>query len=202
MRQTFKTGLALATCLATITVHAQDRTTDPLQGLTRCFNGGEFHAEGTYRLSPSVVSRRVDTASGPMQVSIDDGYQLMIYRNSTAPLVNLRIERSVPGQFGKDRDAIVSQMAALADGSRPPEQFHVENSTQNGVDIVAINKPAIEASGYISMIELFHAGTGTIATVQVLNQQGPAREFNGEAQYAALRDRFVGVLSACMARQR
>jgi hypothetical protein len=118
--QTIKeTGFALAMMIAAAATHAQDRSTDPLQRITQCFRGGEFHAECTYRLSESVVSRQVDTATGPMRVSIDDGYRMMVYRKSTAPLVNLLIERSAAGQFASDRDAIVRHMAALAaDSSR------------------------------------------------------------------------------------
>jgi len=193
-------GLALAVTIAATTAHAQDRATDPLQRLTQCFASGEFRAAGTYRLSPSVVSRQVDTATGPMHVSIEDGYRLMIYRSSTSPLVNLKLERSAAGQFAKDRDAIVRQMAALAAGTQPPAQVHVENSTVNGIEIVAINKPAMETPGVISMLQLFDAATGTIATVHVLNQEGPAREFNSEADFAGLRDRFIGTLTACMKR--
>ena len=200
MKMMRQIGLALALMMAATASHAQDRAADPLQRLTQCFAHGEFRAVGTYRLSPSVVSRQVDTATGPMQVSIEDGYRLMIYRSSTSPLVNLLLERSMAGQFAKDRDAILKQMAALAAGAQPPAQVHVENSMVNGIETVAINKPAMETPGVISMLQLFDAATGTIATVHVLNQEGPAREFNSEADFAGLRDRFIGTLTACMKR--
>jgi hypothetical protein len=201
MKTIKETGVALAMIIASAAAHAQDRSADPLQRITQCFRGGEFHAEGTYRLSESVVSRQVDTATGPMRVSIDDGYRMMIYRKSTAPIVNLLIERSAAGQFASDRDAIARHMAALAAGSQPPEKVDVENSALNGIDIIAINKPAMDTPGVISMVQLFDASTGTIATAHVLNQQGPAREFGSAAEYAVLRDRFIGALSACMARK-
>lgn len=201
MAKNINTMLAAALLMATAVTHAQDRNADPLQGLTQCFKGGEFHAEGTYRMSPSVVSRKVDTATGPLFVSIADGYRLMIYRKSTSPFVNLKIERSVEGQFGADRDAIVKQMATLAGGGGQAGPLRVENSTLNGIEIIAINKPAMETSGVISMYQLFDPRSGTIATAHVLNQEGPAREFNSEGDYAALRDKFIGTLSACMARK-
>jgi hypothetical protein len=197
MAKNHKTVLALAFFVAATAAQAQDRSTDPLQGLTQCFKGGEFHAEGTYRMSPSVVSRKVDTASGPMYVSVADGYRLMIYRKSTSPIVNLKIERSVAGQFGADRDAILKQMATLAGGGRSA----VETSTANGIEIVAINNPPMTTSGVISMYQLFDAASATIATAHLLNQEGPAREFNSDAEYGALRDKFIGVLSACLARR-
>jgi hypothetical protein len=197
MNQLTRLALALAILTTSAGASAQERSADPLQGMTQCFQGGEFHAEGTYRMSPSVVSRKVDTADGPLYVSIADGYRLMIYRKSTSPLVNLKIERSIEGQFDTDRAAIMKQMAALAGGG----QLQVENSSLNGVDIVAVNKPAMETSGVISMYQLFHRSSSTIATVHVLNQEGPAREFASATDYAVIRDRFIGALSSCIARK-
>lgn len=199
MKTILAAGLASTLLLISPATVAQERDGDPLQGLTHCFDRGEFRAQGTYRLSPSVVSRQVDTAAGAMYVSVADGYRMMIYRKSTSPLVNLMIERSMPGQFGVDRDAILKQMAALAAGSAPPEQLRVEQSTVNGIEIAAIHKPAMDTAGVISIIALFDAATGTIATAQVLNQLGPAREFSSEADFATLRGHFVGALTACMA---
>jgi hypothetical protein len=201
MAKIIKTALALALLAGATAAQAQDRSGDPLQGLTQCFKGGEFHAEGTYRMSPSVVSRKVDTTTGPMYVSIADGYRLMIYRKSTSPFVNLKIERSVAGQFSADRDAILKQMATLAGGGRSTDLPPVETSTMNGIEIVAINNPPMTTPGVISMYQLFDAASGTIATAHLLNQEGPAREFNSEAAYGALRDKFIGVLSACLARR-
>jgi hypothetical protein len=50
------------------------------------------------------------------------------------------------------------------------------------------------------MVQLFDAATGTIATAHAVNQQGPAREFNSAAEYAGLRDKFIGTLSASAVR--
>jgi hypothetical protein len=173
--------------------HAQDRTGDPLQGLTHCFDSGELHAASRDRLPARVTSRTVDTAQGPMQVSRADGYRLMLYRQSKEPLVNLKIERSAHGQFVADRSAVLAQMDKIAADSKG--SLPVERTTQGSIDIAGINA----RGAVISFYSLFDAATGTIATAYILNQPAQARDYASAAEYLALRDRFIGALGACMA---
>lgn len=199
MNIALKTGMASALLIAASCSQAQDQGSDPLRAITRCFSGGEFHAESTERRTAASPFRTVDTAAGPRQVSVADGYRLMIYRSSKQPLVNLKIERSVEGKFDDDRAAILLQLARLADSSKPPNAVIAEHSTQNGIAIAAVNNRAIGTPGVISMLQLFDAASGTIATAYILNQAAAVREYTDEDSYRVLRDRFIGTLSACMA---
>lgn len=196
------TGLAIAMLIAASCSQAQDRSSDPLRDLTRCFSGTEFHAASTDRRAATTAFRMVDTAAGPRQVSVADGYRMMIYRSSKEPLVNLKIERSVTGKFDDDRAAIMLQLARMADSSKPPNAIPVETSTQNGIAIAALNNRAIGTPGVISIVELFDATSRTIATAYLLNQAPAVREYSDEASYRVLRDRFIDTLSACMAQAR
>lgn len=198
MNTMYKAGLALAMLLAASTGQAQDRATDPLQGIVRCFGDGDFHAESRSRLPADVTARSVATARGPMQVSLADGYALMMYYGGKEPFANLKIERSVAGKFDLDRKAIALQMEALADGGKVAPQ----RSTQNGIEVVALDNPASGESGVRSLIDFFDVRTGTIATAYMLQQSPEAREYASDAAYKILRDRFVSGLSACMAQQK
>jgi hypothetical protein len=199
MKIALKTGMASALLIAASCSQAQDHGSDPLRAMTRCFSGGEFHAESTERRTAASPFRTVDTTAGPRQVSVADGYRLMIYRSSKQPLVNLKIERSMEGKFDDDRAAIMLQLARLADSSKPPNAVIVEHSTQNGIAIAALNNRAIGTPGVVSMLQLFDAASGTIATAYILNQAPAVREYADEDTYRVLRDRFIGTLSACMA---
>lgn len=196
MKKLHTFGLALGLTLGFTTsgvCAAQDRVGDPLQGLTHCFDSGEFHAASRDRLPARVTMRTVDTAQGPAQVSTADGYRLMLYRQSKEPLVNLKIERSAPDHFAADRVAVLAQMdkiAADSKGSSP-----VERTTQGAIDIAGINAHG----AVISFYSLFDAATGTIATAYILNQPAQARDYASASEYLALRDRFIGALGACMA---
>jgi hypothetical protein len=195
-------GLALAMLVTEAPCHAQERATDPLRGVAHCFDSGEFHAKSRDRLPATSTSRMVDTGAGQAPVSTADGYRLMVYRASPEPLVNLKVERSAPGKFDADRDAIMRQLAATSARVKPPYKLPVEASTQTGIDIAALNKPAIGTPGVISLVQLFDAATGTIATAYILNQAPAVREYSSQEAYGVLRDRFVTALASCMAQAR
>ena len=192
-------ALALALLLAATTTHAQDRSADPLHGLTQCFAGTEFRAVRTDRLPASVTLRQVETATGPLPVSLADGYRIMIHRQSTEALVNLKIERSAPGKFDADRAAILLQIDRMAAASKA---LHTRRTAQDGIEAVGLDNPAIGTPGVISFYQLFEPATGTVATAYILNQAPALREYASQGAYDALRDRFIGVLSGCMARAR
>ena len=188
--------LALALLLVASTSHAQDRTTDPLASLAHCFDGSAFRAASTDRLPASVTSRSVETAKGPMPVSLADGYRMMIHRQGTAPLVNLKIERSAAGKFDADRAAILLQMDMMAAGSKG---LHTERAVQDGIEVIGLHQPATGTADMNGIYQLFDKATGTIATAYLLNQAPAVREYKTQAEYDVLRERFVGVLSKCMA---
>lgn len=123
----------------------------------------------------------------------------MVYRKSASPLVNLKIEQSAEGQFASDRETITTQMREIAARTKPPHQVAVETSMRDGIEILALNN-RIETPGVISMITLMNAGSGVVATAYVLNQQPEILEYTSDEAYATLRDQFIGLLSACMAR--
>lgn len=189
--------LAIALFAATLGARAQDRATDPLERMTQCFSSGEFHYKEKDRRPAAASSRVVETQSGPRQVSTVDGYRLMVYRNSSLPLVNLKIERSAEGRFADDRAAITAQMQAIAATSRGSHQISVEASTQNGIEVLALNN-TIDSPGVVSFYTLFDAQSGTVATAYVLNQRRDIREYASDADYAILRDRFIAQLGRCM----
>ena len=190
----FALGLAME-------AHAQERSSDPLGPITQCINRDGFHYETKDRRTAAAGTRTVDTASGPMPVSVVDGYRLMVYRKSSSPLVNLKIERSAQGGFTDDRQAIITQMKDIAAGTRSPYQVSLETSTQDGIEVAAINNSDIDhVSGVISMYTLMDAANGNVATAYLLNQRPEVREYHSNAEYAELRDRFINLLSGCMAR--
>lgn len=178
---------------------AQERTADPLGPMTQCVNRDGFHVAKRDRLPAGATSRTIKTAAGPVQVSTADGYRLMVYRKSSSPLVNLKLERSAEGRFAADRAAIMTQLKELAASSKPPHPVNLETSMVNGVEVLALNNPAIDrAAGIISMYTLMNPASGTVATAYLLNQRPEVREFSTDAEYAALRDRFIALLSECL----
>ena len=194
-------GVALSAALAAAPGRSQDRPGDALQHLSHCFDTGEFHARSRDHRTAGNAWRDVQTATGTARISVADGYRLMLYRDTTEPLVNLKIERSADGKFDADRDVVMRQLARLAGATKAPHQVAVETGTTDGVDVAALHN-RVGTPGVVSLVTLFDAATGTIATAYILNQAPATRDYADQAGYDALRERFVGALAVCMAHAR
>ena len=192
--------LAIPVLLATLGVHAQDRTADPLAPLAQCINRSQFQFRTQDRLPAGATTRIVKMAAGDRQISTADGYRLMLFRKSSLPFVNLKIERSAEGQFAADRDTIVAQMREMAARGKLPQQLPLETDTRDGVEVLGLNNASIaQAQGIISLYTLLHAASGTVATAYILNQPADPRDFATDAQYQTLRTQLIASLVSCMA---
>ncbi len=186
--------------VAALAVQAQDRTADPLGPLAQCINRSQFQFKTQDRLPASATTRIVKMKAEERRVSTADGYRLMLFRKSSLPFVNLKIERSADGRFAADRDTIVAQMQEMSAGSRLPHQVPLETDARQGVEVLGSNNASIaQAQGIISLYTLLHAASGTVATAYLLNQPADPRDFATDAQYQALRDQFLASLVSCMA---
>lgn len=170
---------------------------DPLRPLASCGFGNELQAKSVHRWPASQSSRMVQTSTGPMQVSVADGYRMLLAFPNTAPFVNLKLERSRPGRLAADRTAILAQMTSFAatPGATVAPFKVVE---RNGVEIMALNNPTLNG-GVISLYTLISEKSNVIATAYLLNQKPSERKFKDYAQYQALRDDFIFALAVCMA---
>ncbi|MDN2696320.1 hypothetical protein O0882_08330 [Janthinobacterium sp. SUN073] len=192
--------LAIPALLAALGAQAQDRAADPLAPLAQCINRSEFKFKTQDRLPAGATTRVVKLATGEGQVSTADGYRLMLFRKSSLPFVNLKIERSAAGSFAADRETIVTQMQQMSANSKPPQHVPLETDTRQGVEVLGLNNASIaQAQGIISLYSLLHAASGTVATAYLLNQPADPRDFATDAQYQALRDQFLASLVSCMA---
>ncbi|WP_290600586.1 hypothetical protein [Janthinobacterium sp.] len=192
--------LAIPLLLVALGAHAQDRAADPLAPLARCIQRGQFQARTQDRLPAGATTRTVDLAAGERQVSTADGYRLMLFRSSSLPIANVKIERSAAGSFAADRATIVAQMEEMSAKARLPQQRPLETDTRDDVEVLGLNHASIAHSpGVIGMYTLLHAASGTVATAYLLNQPADPRDFATDAQYEALRSEFIDSLAACMA---
>ena len=186
--------------VAALAAQAQDRTADPLGPLAQCINRSQFQFKTQDRLPASATTRVVKMKAEERRVSTADGYRLMLFRKSSLPFVNLKIERSAAGQFASDRETIVAQMQEMSAGSKPPHQVPLETDARDGVEVLGLNQASIaQAQGIISLYTLLHAASGTVATAYLLNQSADPRDFVTDAQYQTLRTQLIATLASCMA---
>jgi hypothetical protein len=198
MSQPVRAGFAaVVLCLSGAALAGPDA--DPLRPLTTCNFGAELQANSVVRWPGAKSSRMVQTSTGPMQVSVADGYRMMLAFPHTAPFVNLKLERSHPGKLAADRTAILAQMTSFAaTPGATVSPFKVV--AYNGVEIMALNNATL-SGGVISIYTLISEKSNVIATAYLLNQKPSERKFKDYEQYQVLRDEFIFALALCMAEQ-
>lgn len=177
---------------------AQALAADPLRPLANCPFGPSLQAISVDRAPSTMTARSVQTSTGPMQVSVAEGYRMMLAFPDTQPFVNLKLERSLPGRLAADRTAILAQMTSFAatPGATVAPFKVIE---RNGIEIMALNNPTLDGGGVISIYTLISEKSNVIATAYLLDQKPAQRKFKDYEQYQALRDEFIFALAVCMA---
>jgi hypothetical protein len=186
-------GMVLGGCTAALAQPA-----DPLRLLASCPFGNGLLAHSVERWPGDAPKRMVQTSTGPMPVSVADGYRMLLAYPNSKPFVNLKLERSQPGKLAADRTAILGQMTTFAaTPGAPVSPFKVIE--RNGVEIMALNSPSLDGGGVISIYTLISEKSNVIATAYLLNQKPAERKFKDYRQYQQLRDDFIFALAVCMA---
>ena len=187
-----RTLFALLSLVVMSAASAQQRTTDPLGPLTRCFDGTWFRVGSTDRLPATTKWRTVDGPDGGAKVSMDDGYRVMLYTDGPKPVVNLKIERAAPGRIAEDRAAIVAQMKHMVE--RNPVNSAAFSSEELGsLEHLTVRKTSRDGSGIANIETLIQQRTSTVATAYLIDTNSPS--------FDALRTDFLALLSACIEKQ-
>lgn len=178
-------------------VLAKAPAADALRPLLACPFGNGLKGRDLARWPANASSRTVQTAAGPREVSVADGYRLLLAFPDTAPFVNLKLERSQPGHLAADRAAVLAQMSSFtaAPGAAAAPLKVIE---RDGIEIMALNNPTIDGGGVISIYTLISESDDLIATAYLLNAKPAQRKFQTYQQYEALRDDFIYALALCM----
>ncbi|RFP10886.1 hypothetical protein D0T23_23085 [Duganella sp. BJB475] len=171
---------------------AQQRDTDPLAPLTKCFDGTWFRVGSTDRLPATTKWRTVEGPDGRAKVSMDDGYRLMLYTDGPKPVVNLKIERAALGRIAEDRAAIVAQMQYLVEHN-PVNSTAFSSEELGSLEHLTVRKTSRDGSGIANIETLIQQRTGTVATAYLIDTNSPG--------FDALRTDFLAMLAACMEKQ-
>lgn len=162
--------LALALC-AGLQPASAERQGDPLAPLVDCAaDANELEVLEKTRLPEHIVARRVETPSGPVRVSVADGWRLLLAaRGSRKPVLNLKIERSQAPSFEADRGVLRAQMAYFV--SRAPGELPLRDEVHGGVELLALRRPESVARGASGVAILMHAPTQVVASATFLDDQ-------------------------------
>lgn len=190
-------GMCAALVIAATSAMAQ-RESDPLTPIVRCVRGGQFNVLEQGRLPPAVSSRSVETLSGAKNVTMSDGYRLILATSQGQPFVNLKVELSVPSSAAADREAVEGQMKAFS-SRRAPDQNELQRTSVAEVEVLALHQPDLDRRGPLGFYSMFVPAKSIIATLYILNQEPGRRAFSTYGEYETLREEAANLVRACLA---
>jgi hypothetical protein len=190
--------LLLLLLLLTNPVFAQPApSADHLKPLTACMAVGPHKIDAIDRLPQSTKHRSVLTENGERAVSTDDGYRVVLSWPTGGVFANFKIERSRPGNFADDREAIVSQMRLIATRSSPSAAPPLIEK-RSGVEIVQLQRIDPAGRGASGFLTLFEPRTQAVVTAYLMNQSGPGKPFTTVEEYHLHRDSFIDAAVFCL----
>ena len=152
------------------------------------------------------------------RVSVEDGYSAMYLFPGSHYFANVKIERSLEGQFETDRDVIARSLRhecqrklinvedyvakspvvrEKLEAARMPDRpyLEVERGVAHGIEYLACTENAIGlVSGTISQVQLFMPAKRITVTAYLLKQQ--KMHFQSIRQFRDLRDAFIDSFAA------
>ncbi len=191
MTQAFA-GLALT--VASVAAHS---SAIDLQPIVACVSAGPFKGVEAQQRGGTDTTRTISLAGADHQISVLDGYRVMLASASGQYFVNLKIERSAADKAEADRDTIRRQMQAVA--SRGPEGSSQPLKSQQGagIETLGLDQPSLDF-GTLGFYTLFVPQADLVVTAYLLNQPQARRDFASYADYERLRDQALNQIKACL----
>jgi len=188
-------------------------TSDPLKAYTKCKVPDDLEIKEVSRYPKSADKfRKVKTANGAEKVSVADGYRVMFaYKGLYYYYANVKIEQSVPADYLRDKETIISSLKYFATAKEATEMILSEKSSLNGFEHHGLDRDRIDVGGQVGTHVLFYDPHQLVITIYFLNQDdknglaraivgGGERKFHNTNEYRSLRDDFLANYSECLAR--
>lgn len=190
-------GLTLA-CLAGLAPASPATAPPDLAAIAACVSAGPIKGVETQPRRGGPASRGITLADGrEREVSVLDGYRVMLATAQGRYFVNLKLETSAPAQAAQDRSLIRQQMTEMA--TKAPQGAASLKIRQSGtIELLGLDQPDLDSRGPLGFYTLFETGSGVVATLYLLNQPPATRAFATMAEYEHLRDQALGQVMGCL----
>ncbi len=157
-------------------------------------NATDLKLSATNRLPEnSDKFRKVSTENGDATISRLDGYRILYNNKKNATFVNLKVELSDPGSYGKDTANILSNLKYLNHkDEKDMETTDLIQQRYNGYIIYGLSRKSIE-EGYILGSFVMFPGNNIIVYFYFQNIKPDYRQFDNLNDYKRQRNGFLGL---------
>lgn len=149
-------------------------------------------------LAKGIEGRTVKTIMGPKNVPLTGGTRLMYAYPQTEPFANVKVEQIPARDYTQAKQDLIANFEQILTADDTSTRNYALKPRLNGLEIYGLDKKKLEG-GTLGIYLFFADRTHTATTIYLLNGDAGARKFSTLEEYAALRDGFVGALTACVA---
>ncbi len=141
--------------------------------------------------------RTVMTDEGMKNVSLIDGYKIMVAYPKTYYFANIKAEQSNPQDYGKDKETLIENLRHAISTSKEMETTEPIKLKYDGFEGYGASRKRIFGN-VLGTYVLFSDANQQVLTVYFLNQPSEKRKFQTIEEYRTLRDRFFERFTGCI----
>ena len=182
----------------TTSVGQSAKRDDSLKPFTSCVLDSELRIVQVDRLPKGNESRTVETSKGNREVSLADGYRVMVaYNDKKDWFANIKAEKSFDADYERDKENVIENLKWAASTSKDLESPEPVKVSFNGHEGYGTSKR--ELTGNMLGIYVFFSDTHrTIMTIYFINQNAKRKRFQTIEEWRTVRDEFLNTYTKCI----
>ena len=150
------------------------------------------------RLPKDTKFRTVETSNGDRKISLADGYRVMVaYNNKRDWFANIKAEKSLPGEYERDKEGVIESLKFAASTSKDLEHPDPVKVSFNGFEGYGTSKQTLTGN-LLGMYLLFSDADQTITTFYFINQNAKRKRYQSIEEWRTIRDEFLNTYTTCI----
>ncbi|HEU4933987.1 MAG TPA: hypothetical protein VFT48_18005 [Pyrinomonadaceae bacterium] len=150
------------------------------------------------RLPKDTKFRTVQTSKGDLKISLADGYRVMVaYNNKRDWFANIKAEKSLPGEYERDKEGVIENLKWAASTSKDLENSEPVKVSFNGFEGYGTSKQALTGN-LLGIYLLFSDTDQTITTFYFINQNAKRTRYQSIEEWRTIRDEFLSTYTKCI----
>jgi hypothetical protein len=190
--------LAIVLSAPALAVGQSAKRDDSLKPFTSCRLDSELRIVQVDRLPKGNTSRTVETSKGEQEVSLADGYRVMVaYNDKRDWFANIKAEKSFDADYQRDKENVIEHLKWLAAGTKELESAEPVKVSFNGYEGYGTSKKTLTGN-QVGMYVFFSDADRTILTIYFINQNAKRKRFQTIEEWRTIRDEFLNTYTNCI----
>ena len=150
------------------------------------------------RLPKGNESRTVETSKGDREISLADGYRVMVaYNDKKDWFANIKAEKSFDASYERDKEGVIENLKWAASTSKDLDNPEPVKLSINGHEGYGTSKRALTGN-LLGIYVFFSDAERTIMTIHFINQNAKRKRFQTIEEWRTVRDEFLNTYTTCI----